>query len=93
MLVDDPSTSGGLDTTRTSRLGRTEMCQTSVDVIIQAQAALMTEHDVTSETALGLLVWAATDGGVTVLEVALTICEAAPDEHLHLGGAVLCATA
>lgn len=53
------------------------MCQASIDTIITAQHALMTEHDVTSETALGLLVWAATSRGVTVLEVAHTICHGA----------------
>jgi AmiR/NasT family two-component response regulator len=51
------------------------MCQPSIDVIVTAQRILMNEHAVTSETALGLLVWAATDHGVTVLEVARTICD------------------
>ncbi len=50
------------------------MPASSLDAIVNAQSILMQEHDVSSETALGLLVWAATDRGVTVLEVALSIC-------------------
>lgn len=50
------------------------MGQTSIEAIIEAQSVLMTQHNVTSETALSLLVWAATDRDVTVLDVALTIC-------------------
>lgn len=69
------------------------MCQASIDVIVSAQAVLMNEHSVTSETALGLLVWAATASNVTVLEVALNIRDTAPVEHLNLDGALLCATA
>ncbi|MEJ7634736.1 ANTAR domain-containing protein [Aeromicrobium sp.] len=61
------------------------MHQTSVEVIIRAQRMLMHEHDVSSETALGLLVWAATDRGVTVLEVADNICGTASHEHPNLG--------
>ncbi len=52
------------------------MYQPSIRLIVTAQRILMAEHDVTSETALGLLVWTATDHGVTVLEVASQICEA-----------------
>jgi hypothetical protein len=69
------------------------MCQSSLDTIISAQARLMNEHDVSSETALGLLVWAATASGVTVLEVALDICDAAPVRQPNLDRALLCATA
>ena len=50
------------------------MCESGIEVIVRAQTTLMHDHDVTSETALGLLVWAATDRGVTVLDVASTIC-------------------
>jgi AmiR/NasT family two-component response regulator len=64
------------------------MPRPGLDAIVQAQQTLMTEHDVTSETALSLLVWAATDRGTTVLDVALTICEASrarpePHEAVH----------
>ncbi len=57
------------------------MSQASIDIIIRAQKALMIEHSVTSETALGLLVWTATERGATVLDVALTICGAATSRH------------
>jgi AmiR/NasT family two-component response regulator len=44
--------------------------------ILQAQTLLMAEHDVTSETALGLLVWESDRRSVTVAEVASGICAA-----------------
>jgi hypothetical protein len=65
------------------------MCQSSLDTIISAQARLMNEHDVSSQTALGLLVWAATASGVTVLEVALDICDATPVQQPNLDRALL----
>ncbi|KAA1380794.1 ANTAR domain-containing protein [Aeromicrobium fastidiosum] len=49
------------------------MSQPAIDTIVRAQKTLMDQHDVTSETALGLLVWAATDRGATVLDVAQSI--------------------
>lgn len=55
--------------------------QSAIDTIVRAQTTLMDEHDVTSETALGLLVWAATDRGTTVLVVAESIC--ARPSHSH----------
>ncbi|KQV76112.1 hypothetical protein ASC61_14475 [Aeromicrobium sp. Root344] len=57
------------------------MHASSLDAIVNAQSILMQEHDVSSETALGLLVWAATDRGVTVLEVALSICGSRPQSR------------
>ncbi len=63
------------------------MGQSSIDMIVEAQTMLMTLHGVTSETALGLLVWAATDRGVTVLEVALSICADAPPAERDLRSA------
>ena len=58
------------------------MSQPAIDTIVRAQQTLMDQHDVTSETALGLLVWAATDRGATVLDVAQSIL-ARP--HMSLG--------
>ncbi|MBC7597096.1 MAG: hypothetical protein H7288_24795 [Kineosporiaceae bacterium] len=69
------------------------MCQASIEPIVSAQALLMNEYDVTSETALGLLVWVATADAVTVLEVALNICHNARTEHPNLEQTVLSATA
>jgi len=57
------------------------MHASSLDAIVNAQSILMQKHDVSSETALGLLVWAATDRGVTVLEVALSICGSQPQSR------------
>lgn len=56
--------------------------QTAIDIIVRAQALLMDQHDVTSETALGLLVWAATDRDTTVVDVARSICS----QSLVVGG-------
>ena len=54
------------------------MTSSSRATILQAQSLLMGEHDVTSETALGLLVWESDRRGVTVAEVAAGICAARP---------------
>jgi len=68
------------------------MSQASMDVIVTAQTMLMAEHDVSSETALGLLVWTATERGVTVLDVAHAICHSSPARR-DAGGSPLRATA
>ncbi len=52
------------------------MTSSSMATILRAQTLLMTEHDVTSETALGLLVWESDRRGVTVAEIASGICAA-----------------
>ena len=52
------------------------MTSSSMATILQAQTLLMAEHDVTSETALGLLVWESDRRSVTVAEVASGICAA-----------------
>ncbi len=53
------------------------MSEDRMHAIVRAQSVLVDMYGVTSETALGLLVWAATDDGVTVLEVATSICNQA----------------
>ncbi len=56
------------------------MCEDRIAIVIRAQSVLMDLYEVTSEAALSLLVWAATDDGVTVLEVASSICRQADAE-------------
>jgi hypothetical protein len=55
------------------------MTSSSMATILQAQSLLMAEHDVTSETALGLLVWESDRRGATVAEVASGVCAALTD--------------
>jgi AmiR/NasT family two-component response regulator len=50
------------------------MTTSSMATILRAQSLLMDEHDVTSETALGLLVWESDRRGETVAQVASGIC-------------------
>jgi hypothetical protein len=50
------------------------MTSSSMATILQAQSLLMSEHEVTSETALGLLVWESDRRGVTVAQVATGVC-------------------
>ena len=52
------------------------MSTSNMPAILQAQSMLMATHQVTSETALGLLVWAADRRGVTVAEAAAHVCDA-----------------
>ena len=52
------------------------MSTSNMPAILQAQSMLMATHEVTSETALGLLVWAADRRGVTVAEAAAHVCDA-----------------
>ncbi|MBD8606609.1 ANTAR domain-containing protein [Aeromicrobium sp. CFBP 8757] len=52
------------------------MTTSSMATILQAQSLLMAEHDVTSETALGLLVWESDRRSVTVADVATGVCAA-----------------
>lgn len=56
------------------------MRETGISTVLRAQSLLMTLHGVSSETALSLLVWAATDDDVTVLDVATSICRQADVE-------------
>jgi len=65
---------GGLQDHRIIEFAIPVMWEGKMDVVLRAQSRLMSLYDVTSEAALGLLVWAATDDGVTVLEVASSIC-------------------
>ncbi|MCL8252550.1 ANTAR domain-containing protein [Aeromicrobium fastidiosum] len=52
------------------------MTTSSMATILQAQSLLMAEHDVTSETALGLLVWESDRRSATVADVATGVCAA-----------------